>query len=367
MAKEVSYESCVESGKKGGRKTLTKYGREHFVEMARKGAKLGGIAASKKYSHEHYQRIGRMTEEIHGKEKLSEWGKKGGLITASKQDLTIQEKKIKKFLDNRNIACTVHKMVKGSDRKYIVDFFLEYGYNEIIIEATAISSRKSNVIGYSKALDLVNRMKSIKSKNKRTKFIGIISSKFSFEGIIKLSNNYDCVVLDKDLKSLPELLRKINDEKYLSEITEKSIEHILKRKKMFKNAGIAVKDININESEKKVMSFLKEREIKFLSQSVLENKYGSICIVDFVVPLIKNSEKILEVTNVNGKSEKTLSRVINRLEHRFQLLKEFYAPKSKFIGIIDNVKQEEIDRFNTKFNLVSMNNFLSDKILNILR
>ena len=71
-----------------------------FVNLAKKGASLGGIAVSKKYPHEHYQKIGKMTGEIHGREKLSEWGKRGGITTASKQKLTEQEELIKKILEN---------------------------------------------------------------------------------------------------------------------------------------------------------------------------------------------------------------------------------------------------------------------------
>lgn len=364
IAKKVPFEACSRGGKLGGKKTLEKYGKEHFVKMAKKGAKLGGIAVSKKYPHKHFKKIGKMMGKVYGKEKLSEWGLKGGLITASRQVMTDQEIKIKNILDSYDISNFVHKKIKGSDRDYIVDFLVEYNDNKIIIEATSIKGSKSNIIAYSKALDLIERFKAIKSRDKKIKFLCVVSDKFSFEGFMALSNKCDCILLDQNIIDIINIISNIRDQRYLRFIKWREMNHILKNKIMFKNSAIVVKDLNIHQSEKKISDFLTEKKVKFSSQSVLENKLGSICIADFVLPSKVNPRLILEVTSFNGKSESTLSRIINKLETRFMLLKWFYVPRSKFIGIIDNVKQEDIDKLSSKFNIVSMEKFLLDaKIL----
>ncbi len=358
IAKMIPYEVCSKGGKIGGMRTLQKYGREHFIDLAKKGAKLGGIAVSKKYPHEHYQKIGKMTGEIHGNKKLSEWGTSGGLVTASKQGLTNQENKIKEVLDLNEIQYDTHKIVNGANRRYVVDFLVKHKNTNIIIEATTVNGSKSE--DYSKSLDLVNRAESIKLKDRGFKLLCIIRSKFSIESAIKLSQTYDCILLEENLKELLGIIKNINNDGYLANMTQKEINHILRRKLMFKNSPISIKDLNVNVSENKIVNLLRNKDIKFSHQSVLESQYGSIRIVDFVLPHIKDIQIILEVTSINGKSNKTLSRTIKRLETRFLLLKEFYATKSKFIGVIDNVQQKQLDRFETDFKIISMEKFLSN-------
>ena len=164
MQSKVSHNSHVISGKKAGETTLKKYGVEHFKNMAKIGARKGGIAISKKYPHKHFQSIGRMTYEKYGKNKLSNWGRKGGFITASKQRLTEQESEIKKHLDNFEIPYKVHGRIKGENRDYIVDFLINIKGIRIVIEAT--NQRHKSQLGiYNKSLDLMKRIEDIKLKS----------------------------------------------------------------------------------------------------------------------------------------------------------------------------------------------------------
>ena len=356
----IPYEKRVRKGKIGGKATLKKYGRNYFVNLAKKGASLGGIAVSKKYPHEHYQKIGKMTGEIHGREKLSEWGKRGGITTASKQKLTEQEELIKKRLDKNKIKNITHHKVEGHNKYYVVDFLVKHNNLDIYIEATAVHGKKSSSYPYSKSLDLIKRIQSIRLKNNKCKFLCIISSKFSVEGMIKLSQYADCVLLDNHLNKLPFIINKINHKTYLKNITKIGLNSILKRKIMFKNGGIATKDLNINKSETKVINFLNRNKIKFSTQSILESKFGTISIVDFILTSTRDLKLIIEVTSINGKSKKALPRTINKMESRLSMLKEFYIKEANLVGLIDNVSQKEINKYNPKFKLISMNNFISN-------
>ncbi|MBS3156720.1 hypothetical protein J4442_00925 [Candidatus Woesearchaeota archaeon] len=360
ISKRVPYEKRVRKGKIGGKATLKKYGRNYFVNLAKKGASLGGIAVSKKYPHEHYQKIGKMTGEIHGREKLSEWGKRGGITTASKQKLTEQEELIKKRLDKNKIKNITHHKVEGHNKYYVVDFLVKHNNLDIYIEATAVHGKKSSSYPYSKSLDLIKRIQSIRLKNNKCKFLCIISSKFSVEGMIKLSQYADCVLLDNHLNKLPFIINKINHKTYLKNITKIGLNSILKRKIMFKNGGIATKDLNINKSETKVINFLNRNKIKFSTQSILESKFGTISIVDFILTSTRDLKLIIEVTSINGKSKKALPRTINKMESRLSMLKEFYIKEANLVGLIDNVSQKEINKYNPKFKLISMNNFISN-------
>ena len=332
MRKLQPNEARINGGRIGGSSTFRKYGKKHFKDMAKIGSKKGGLAVSKKYSHEHFQSIGKMTYEKYGGNKLGDWGRKGGLITASKQKLTKQENEIKKILDNFNIKHEVHSRVKGKNRDYIVDFFINLKKEKIIIEATN-QTHKSQLGIYNKSLDLKKRAENIKLK-KNCKFPCILNKKHCIEGVYKLLEVYDCVLTNGDIGDLKIIINNINNEEFLNKYNLKTLDKIRPSVK-FQKAGINSIIKRIEPEEKIVFDYLNKNGMGFEHQAVLRSYTGGVRIVDFIVPSLRNTKTIIEVTKIMNPNIKNIKRLVQRLNERFNLLNDFYLKKSNFVGVVD--------------------------------
>jgi general stress protein YciG len=90
--------TVAEAGRQGGKKTLAKYGREHYAEIGKRGGtttferrgrqhcvdagRLGGNKTSEKHGSSHYKKIGKR-----GGQRVAVVMKKfGGLIEKAKED-----------------------------------------------------------------------------------------------------------------------------------------------------------------------------------------------------------------------------------------------------------------------------------------
>lgn len=345
IQKKIPREFMSLGGKIGGNTTKRKYGIEHFKKIAKIGAKKGGAAVVKKYGSVFYKRIGPMTFEKYGLEKAKEWGRLGGLKAAKEQKLNKQEKQIKKILEKLKINFEVHSEVKGKKRNYILDFVIPNSEKpRIVIEAT----RQGDPHSYGKVLVMSERIKNIKKIYPNVSSIAIIPSAFSCECALKLSEIFDCVMLDEDKNTLYKILTKHNIN-ILKEITANTISK-LTPSKGFQDGGIIAKQIKREPEELKVENKLRELGISFTPQAVLSNSNGLKRIVDFAIPSDTEPKTIIEVTKIIGKSKNTHIRTAQRLKERFLMLKHFYCPKSRFIALVDTWDKSKVNQMEPVLN-----------------
>ncbi len=148
------------------------------------------------------------------KEIASRGGYKGAIITATRRELTSQEKLIKTFLESKKIAFAYQALLWGKTRRFIVDFALPSESSpKAIIEAKSLLNK------FRKDLQMISlAWRIIKIKQKYPDMVAIVwlEGEIPKSALQIVKDEADYVGVNEPIEKLSEIVGKVT--KYRSQI-----------------------------------------------------------------------------------------------------------------------------------------------------
>ena len=356
-------EKSKTGGSIGGKKVRQKYGKTYFNTIAKIGARKGGIAVYQKYGSEIYRKMG-----LKGGSK---GGKIGGISVARTTPLNKQEKLVLRCLiDNgyfcywlfeKDIVKTYHslkpkiisktelgKIIKRGDKICEIRPLIKLRKNSFVVDFALFSSRKlktiiectrgvsHNISTYLNSVGLCVRKSILQKSYPSLQFIAIISDKMPTGSILRLMDDYFVIFENKLDGIFGGILT--NDEVRKQLIVSESTKRL--------KPVTASQKILRTEQEKRIFRMLERNGFNFQFGSPIMSNVGSTHFVDYAVMEKDKPKTIIEVTDVNADSYKSVIKGALRIWCKIDFYKRYCTNKPNYVGVLTSLGKEHADIYN---------------------